>query len=411
MKLDAQVVIVGGGPAGSTTALALAHDAPALATRTILLEKAKYPRDKPCAGAIGARGDALLRQIGVSVDVESAPIDGMSFRGLQGSVTAVPGEIGRVVRRREFDHSLARLAAARGIRVRDGIRVDEVVDGGGDGVEIRTAEGTLHAAVVVGCDGVGSLVRRSLGTGRGSWLAQAVEVDTEPLAVDADRRLLRFDASDRHLSGYAWDFPTVVAGRSMVSRGVYQFRGDFGGSHFTDVGQVLAERLVLLGLDPERYPTKRYAERGYEPSTHLARGGRMLVGEAAGIDPLTGEGIAQAIEYGLLAGRFLARRVAGAGGGAIDVSDWQVEVQRSRLAWDLRMRGRFVPLFYGPQRRALQRFFVESSSALSVGARHFGAGGQRWREVVDVAARGLVHAAGFGLESVLARTLNRRNPS
>lgn len=409
MKLDAQVAIVGGGPAGSATALALTHDAPALAARTILLEKAKYPRDKPCAGAIGARGDALLREVGASIDVESARIDGMSFRGLRGSVTAVPGGIGRVVRRREFDHALVRLVAARGVLVRDGVCVDRVVDEGRDGVEVRTTDGTLRVAVVVGCDGIGSLVRRSLGAGRGAWLAQVVEADTEPLPGDGDRALLRFDASDRTLSGYAWDFPTLVAGRPMVSRGVYQLRA--GAAHGADVGKHLAERLVALGLDPGRYPTKRYAQRGYEASVRLARGGRMLVGEAAGIDSLTGEGIAQAIEYGLLAGRFLARRHATARGGAIDVSDWDLEVQRSRLAWDLRMRARFVPIFYGPRRSALERFFIESPSALSVGARHFGGSGQRWREIGDVAARGLIHAASNRLEGVLARVLDRRKTS
>ena len=54
------VVIVGGGPAGTTTALALTHAAPELASRLLVLEKARYPRDKPCAGALGRRGDGLL---------------------------------------------------------------------------------------------------------------------------------------------------------------------------------------------------------------------------------------------------------------------------------------------------------------------------------------------------------------
>jgi len=80
-------------------------------------------------------------------------------------------------------------------------------------------------------------------------------------------------------------------------------------------------------------------------------------------------------------------------------------VRRSRLARDLRFRARFVPLFYGPRRAALQRFFVESTSAVSVGARHFGGGRQRWVEIGDVAARGLAHLAAAGLESVLPATL------
>src|SRR5271163_731206 len=97
------VVIVGGGPAGTTTALALVAAAPGLASRVVVLEKARYPREKPCAGALGARGDALLAGLGVVVDVPSAPVDGMSFQSAGGLVTAAPGRVGRVVRRLEFD--------------------------------------------------------------------------------------------------------------------------------------------------------------------------------------------------------------------------------------------------------------------------------------------------------------------
>lgn len=400
---DAQVVIVGGGPAGTTTALALTHEAPALAARTVLVEKARFPRDKPCAGALGARGDALLRTIGISIDVQSVLIDGMAFRGADGLVEAVPGRIGRVVRRRDFDHALARQAAARGVRILDGVGVKGIVDQGAAGVLVQTTEGTLRAAVVAGCDGVGSIVRRSLGIGRGRLLAQVVETDTEPLPGEEDRTLLHFDASDRQLAGYAWDFPTVVDGRPMVSRGIYRFNGGESARELrrADIGDLLAARLNDLGVDPRNCPMKRYAERGFEPTTSLARGGCMLVGEAAGIDALTGEGIAQAIEYGVLAGHFLARRLRTSELGAIDLADWNVEMRRSRLARDLRVRARFVPIFYGSRRFALQRFFVSSSSALSVGARHFGAGPQRLREIGEVAARGLAHIAVGGIEAFL----------
>ena len=66
----------------------------------------------------------------------------------------------------------------------------------------------------------------------------------------------------------------------------------------------------------------------------------MLAGEAAGIDPVTGEGIAQAIEYGVLAGEFLARTLAASPSGPVDVSRWHGVVARSRLARDLRIRTR-----------------------------------------------------------------------
>lgn len=128
MNSHRDIVIVGGGPAGSATALAIAHAAPELAHRVILLEKARYPRDKPCAGALGGRGDALLRSLGVDVDVPGVSVDGVSFRGSATEVVAAPGRIGRVIRRVDFDHALARAVASRGVAVRDGVRVLGVRD-------------------------------------------------------------------------------------------------------------------------------------------------------------------------------------------------------------------------------------------------------------------------------------------
>lgn len=400
------VVIVGGGPAGSTTALALVTAAPELASRVVVLEKARYPREKPCAGALGARGDALLRELGVAIDVPSAPVDGISFQGAVDEVSASPGHIGRVVRRIEFDEALARAARSRGVEVREGVRVDGVKDeAGGVGAVLETSEGPVRARVVAGCDGVGSVVRKALGLGAGRLRAQVVEVDTEPVPGDRDRSLLHFDASDRSLPGYAWDFPTVVGGRALVCRGVYRLKvGDAGESEpGPDVSALLAARLRRQGIDPSTCKNKRFAERGYEPATVVARGALMLVGEAAGVNPVTGEGIAQAIEYGVLAGRFLARHLARSDGGGAWVGAWQREVARSRLAWDLRIRTRFVRHFYGPSRPAVERLLTESPDAVYVGCQHFAAQPYDWTRLAPVLVRGAAELARVRIAEMLAR--------
>jgi flavin-dependent dehydrogenase len=398
------VVIVGGGPAGTTTALALAHAAPELASRIVLLEKARYPRDKPCAGALGARGDALLGGIGVEIDVPSAPVDGISFRGAHGEAVASPGRIGRVVRRVEFDHALARAAASRGIEVREGVSVEGVRDEGERGATVQTAAGEIAARAVVGCDGVGSVVRRSMDLGPGELRAQVIEVDTAPVPGDRGRALLHFDSTDRRVRGYAWDFPTVVDGRELVCRGLYHLKpGRDGGREGPDLAALLSERLRAQGIDPSSCQNKRYAERGFEPAACVARGCRMLVGEAAGIDPVTGEGIAQAIEFGVMAGRFLARVLGAAGRVELPVEAWQREVDASRLARDLRLRTRLMGLFYGSSRAEVEAFLAESPDALFVGCQHFAAHPYDWIKVSEVVGRGVARLAAMQIAGALAR--------
>jgi flavin-dependent dehydrogenase len=224
--------------------------------------------------------------------------------------------------------------------------------------------------------------------------AQVVEVDTEPAADDGDRRRLHFDASDRQLAGYAWDFPTLVGGRALVCRGVYRLTIDgMRAADERDLGAILADRLRAQGLDPARSKNKRYAERGYEPAARVARGSLMLVGEAAGIDPVTGEGIAQAIEYGVLAGRFLAERLQ-ASGAFRTLAYWNDEVARSRLARDLRIRCFFAKLFYGPARGRVERWFTETSDAVHVGCQHFAGQDYDYGKLVRVLARGAARLAG-----------------
>jgi flavin-dependent dehydrogenase len=213
---------------------------------------------------------------------------------------------------------------------------------------------------------------------------------------------LHFDSTDRRVRGYSWDFPTVVDGRAMVCRGIYHLK-PARSREGSDLAALLAERLRTQGVDPSRCKNKRYAERGFEPAVRLVRGGRMLAGEAAGIDPVTGEGIAQAIEFGVMAGGFLARRLASAGGGAVTLEGWQREVDASRLARDLRIRARLMGLYYGPSRGEVEEFLAESPDALFVGCQHFAAQPYDWLKVGEVVGRGIARLAAMGIADALAR--------
>ncbi len=361
------IVIVGAGPAGLTTALSLARWAPALAARVIVLDKARFPREKTCAGALGERGWRALRAL------EAAPsVPGVEVRGFQVVSSEPPltsrrsTSIGRVIRRLEFDAALAARAVDMGVHLEEEVRVIGVQERQ-DHVSLTTNKGELRAEVVVGADGVGSVVRRSMDQPHGGLRVQVVEVDTEPVPSDPPRDLLTFDISDHGYAGYSWHFPTLVEGAPMMCRGVYALRPD-------DVGQDTAERrarpdiagclstlLRARGLDPRVHRFARFSERGFRPGTRLVQGRRMLVGEAAGIDPLAGEGLAHSLEYGTLAGRFLAQsqRTPGA------LAGWHRALTRSRLGWDLALCHRLLRRFYGAERRHTEALLFSHDHLLS----------------------------------------------
>jgi flavin-dependent dehydrogenase len=146
------------------------------------------------------------------------------------------------------------------------------------------------------------------------------------------RARYHFDIADQDFSGYAWDFPTIVDGRELVCRGVYHLKLD---ERDVDIRARLDQRLRERGLDITRYKQKRFAERGFEPHQPYAAPRVALVGEAAGIDAVTGEGIAQAIQYGAFAGPYLAGK---ARSGDYRFADWNARLAREQVGVDLKIR-------------------------------------------------------------------------
>ncbi len=358
------VVIVGAGPSGLATALFLLARAPGLEGRVCVVDRATHPREKICAGAIGDRAERCLRAIGVDVDVPSCPIRGIAVTTREGTLVVRGSDaVGRVVRRREFDAGLARAAEARGVVLRQSALVRGLTRRGA-GMEVELDGEHLRARVVVGADGVGSFVRRAMGAGRGALLAQVAEVDTARLATDLDEDVLHFDLRDQALRGYSWDFPTPLEG-TRASRGTYELRVA-GRSDEVDVGRRLERR---VGSVERLGPVKRFSERGIAWHEPMSWPRVLLVGEAAGIDPVLGEGIAQAILYGHRAAEYLAPRLVE---DDLGFPDWRAFVRRSRLGLDLSTRAIAAPLVYGVGRRGLERWVRRSEALASLGLAYFG---------------------------------------
>jgi flavin-dependent dehydrogenase len=356
------LVIIGGGPAGLSTALHLQALAPRL--RVAVLEAKAYPREKICAGGIGARAFAILDKLGVDVQCPMVKLDAVAMRlGGELVVAHVPN-CGVVVRRVEFDHALAKQALARGIDVRDATPVAsiQVHD---DHVHVETEAGErFRARAIVGADGVAGITRRMTGFPRGELRAQVCELDTEGVSVDSPRDTVVFDFENLDHNGYCWDFPTLVGGKELMCRGAYVIHTMGHDSPKARMDQYLRDR----GLRLADYKLKQFAERGFEPGAEMSKPRVLLVGEAAGIDIATGEGIGQAIEYGMLAGGYLADALAH---DKLLFSTWTQTVMRRHLGKQLRIRHLCYRVFYGRHRPRLARMMPKLDMWFRVGVQDF----------------------------------------
>ena len=359
----AEVVIAGAGPAGSTAALVLARRG----IPVLLLDRASFPRPKLCGGLLTWKSVRLLERVHgcAATDlIEDGVVDTVTD-GYAVCHRGRPLSLGRfaypfhLIRRTAFDSRLLDLARQAGAQV---VQECEVAGSSPDGT-VYTARGQFHGRIVIGADGVNSVVRKCFGLPRARWtrnLAAAVEV-TVPR--ETSPRLT--DRPELHAgilpAGYGWVFPNrdgMVLGLCGLKRHAGNFRDAF------------AEFLRVLGeADPHgfirRHPLQGHPIPYGNALENPVHGNILLAGDAGGYaDPLLGEGIF----YALLTGWYAGEAVAdGLEKGSHPGPAYRERVRRFVMP-EMRGANRLRWLLYGLNRlnpKNLGRYFKLRGTALA----------------------------------------------
>lgn len=279
-------VIVGAGPAGSSSAFRLAR----AGVRVLIVEKSRFPRDKPCGGAISSRA---MRELPIDPQpVEEHVADQMelSFRGGRPFVRGGHGALAYLTQRRRLDRFLAEQAAHAGAELRHGVQVGEISPGG-----LRVDGQWIQTEILIGADGANGPSARALELAGERIYGVALEGNLPYALTDPQRWEERVVIELGTIpGGYCWIFPK--GDHINVGVGGWETAGSTLRSHL----KAFCERRrfdhsKLEGVRGYRLPARR-------PHAALARGRALLVGDAAGlVDPLWGDGMYSAFVSSRLA--------------------------------------------------------------------------------------------------------------
>ena len=370
---DADVIVVGAGPGGSAAAWQLAQSG----LDVLLLEKSAFPREKVCGDGLTPRAVKSLVHLGIDTTEANGFIRNRGLRILGGGLTlelpwpelASYPDHGLVRPRKDFDELIARQAQKAGARLQEQSNVTgPVLDAAGRVIGVTAKVGpdkrevTYRAPLVVAADGSSARLALALGIQKRDDRPMGVAVRRYFESPRHDDDMLESwlelrDDKGNLLPGYGWVFG-VGDGTSNVGLGILNTTKAW---QKTDYKELLAR---WTGAMPEQWqfdeahatgPVRGGAlPMGFNRTPHYARG-LMLVGDAAGaVNPFNGEGIAYAMESGLLAAEVAAQALARPDGPARERALQAYPTQMKAVYGGYFTLGRvFVSLIGHPQVMAL----------------------------------------------------------
>jgi flavin-dependent dehydrogenase len=306
------LLISGAGPAGLSTALHLLLQDPAWKDRLVILEKETLPRPKLCGGGVTRPGLQVLKDLNfpLPLPIPQARVDNVDLKYRDRTIRVRGEPMFIVFDRAEFDHYLAQQAGLRGICIQEN---EEALSFSTqeDHILVCSSQGEYRARMIVGADGSRGAVSQAIKGARApKRISRTLEI-WSPAAPDSPQfsqqsALFDFDFLSMDLQGYYWEFPTKVKGSPAHNRGVYDSRL-VPGRPRANLPQVLEK--AWHPAHPQEMPAqvKGAPIHWFDPANRIAAQRAILVGDAAGVEVLFGEGISPALMYGKIAANQISK--------------------------------------------------------------------------------------------------------
>jgi menaquinone-9 beta-reductase len=318
------VVVVGAGPAGSATAARLAG----AGWRVVLVDREHFPRRKPCGECLNPAAVADLARLGALDRVRAlSPRELTGWRiesdgaGFDGRFPA--GRPGLALPREELDAALVDHAVAAGAELRTGVHVTDLARSGGRITGVVTGGATIPARIVVGADGLRSVVVRRLGLVRSPPRLRKIALTAHLRGGDVPGTAGALRVRGTRCLGVAG------VGAGLVNATLV-LRGDGADAIRGDPAGFFDAELRAWGVRGERVDRVLATGPFDVPVRGVVADGALLVGDAAGyFDPFTGQGIHRALRGAELAAGAVDRALREGGGGTAALREYARAARRA----------------------------------------------------------------------------------